>query len=124
MEGSSANVYPTGSRGACRAASSPACSAIKSTGQKVLSGRAIKSTREETRTTKLLLQQCIDWTQLPVLTRGMKLNVLQYRLELQAYGKTHFSWRGGHRYRIEISCGGSGKAAARRLRHFSGFTGT
>src|SRR6267143_1232700 len=42
-------------------------------------------------------------------------------VEWQAYGKTHFFWRGRLRYRLEISCGSGGQAAADGLRNLSGF---
>src|SRR5215469_14636026 len=41
-------------------------------------------------------------------------------VEWQGYGKTHISWRGGMRYRIEISGRGGGQKAAGGLRAVSG----
>src|ERR1700686_5313179 len=60
---------------------------------------------------------CMDWTQLVVLGAPPKLIVPRYRLELQAYGKTHFSWRGRDGYRIKIPRGSGGEKPARRFRH-------
>src|SRR5580693_723740 len=58
------------------------------------------------------------------LATGLKLNTPRYRLEWQAYGKAHFSWRGRDGHRFKISRGSSGQTTARRLRYFSGLTGT